>query len=63
MAHHKRGKRRDLRAGCKMCKPWKMNGSKTPRFTDSELRKLQLSIDDLEDVEVSEGDLERFRMK
>jgi hypothetical protein len=24
--HHKRKKRRNLRAGCKMCKPWKQNG-------------------------------------
>lgn len=24
--HHKRKKRRNLRAGCKMCKPWKING-------------------------------------
>jgi hypothetical protein len=24
--HHKRKKRRNLRAGCKMCKPWKVNG-------------------------------------
>lgn len=26
MAHHKRGKRKNRRAGCIMCKPWKMNG-------------------------------------
>ena len=24
--HHKRKRRRNLRAGCKMCKPWKVNG-------------------------------------
>jgi hypothetical protein len=24
--HHKRRRRRNLRAGCKMCKPWKING-------------------------------------
>jgi hypothetical protein len=24
--HHKRRRRRNLRAGCKMCKPWKVNG-------------------------------------
>lgn len=26
MAHHKRKKARAIRAGCKMCKPWKYNG-------------------------------------
>ena len=26
MAHHKRGKRKNIRAGCLMCKPHKMNG-------------------------------------
>lgn len=24
--HHKRGRARNRRAGCKMCKPWKVNG-------------------------------------
>ena len=24
--HHKRRKPRNIRAGCKMCKPWKING-------------------------------------
>jgi hypothetical protein len=24
--HHKRGRARNRRAGCKMCKPWKING-------------------------------------
>lgn len=24
--HHKRGKRRNIRAGCKLCKTWKING-------------------------------------
>lgn len=28
---HKRGKRRNVRAGCKMCKPWKVNGVRTER--------------------------------
>ena len=27
----KRGKRRNLRAGCKMCKYWKINGFRTER--------------------------------
>ena len=29
--HHKRGKARNVRAGCKMCKPWKVNGFRTGR--------------------------------
>lgn len=24
--HHKRGRSRNQRAGCKMCKPWKISG-------------------------------------
>lgn len=27
--HLKRGRSRRRRAGCKMCKPWKMNGVRT----------------------------------
>lgn len=29
--HHKRGKARNTRAGCKMCKFWKVNGFATER--------------------------------
>ncbi len=29
--HHKRGRARRRRAGCKLCKPWKMNGHRTER--------------------------------
>jgi hypothetical protein len=31
MAHHKRGRARGRRAGCKLCKPWKANGHRTER--------------------------------
>lgn len=31
MAHHKRGKRKNARAGCIMCKPHKANGNKNMR--------------------------------
>ena len=27
--HHKLGRPRNRRAGCKMCKPWKANGVRT----------------------------------
>ncbi|MDE1468455.1 hypothetical protein [Aurantiacibacter sp. D1-12] len=29
--HHKRGRTRNRRAGCKLCKPWKANGVRTER--------------------------------
>ena len=29
--HHKRGRARNARAGCKMCKFWKVNGFATER--------------------------------
>lgn len=29
--HHKRKRSRNRRAGCKLCKPWKVNGYKTER--------------------------------
>jgi len=29
MAHHKRGRPKNSRAGCLLCKPWKMNGIST----------------------------------
>jgi hypothetical protein len=29
--HHKRGKARNQRAGCKLCKPWKVNGYRNER--------------------------------
>ena len=42
--HHKRGRARRRRAGCKLCKPWKMNGWRTEReggerFSDHARRK------------------------
>jgi len=43
MAHHKRGRARRSRAGCKLCKPWKLNGVRTEaregeRFSDHRRR-------------------------
>jgi len=29
--HHKRRRHRNARAGCKCCKPWKVNGVRTGR--------------------------------
>jgi hypothetical protein len=31
MAHHKRKRAKNRRAGCKLCKPWKANGVRTER--------------------------------
>ena len=30
--HHKRGRPRNRRSGCKLCKPWKVNGFRTERI-------------------------------
>lgn len=30
--HHKRKRARNQRAGCKLCKPWKVNGFTTERI-------------------------------
>jgi hypothetical protein len=42
--NHKRGRPRSRRAGCKLCKPWKVNGYRTERrdgekFSDHRRRK------------------------
>ena len=47
--HHKRRRVRNRRAGCKMCKPWKVNGVRTEReggekFSDH-VRRRAASID------------------
>ena len=41
--HHNRGCARNQRAGCKLCKPWKVNGFRTERvdgerFSDHQRR-------------------------
>jgi len=48
MAHHKRHRPKNRRAGCLMCKPHKMNGARTRGFCGSDplgvQRQLQQSI-------------------
>jgi hypothetical protein len=44
-AHHKRRRLRNRRGGCKLCKPWKLNGFHTERadgekFSDHRRRTL-----------------------
>jgi len=46
--HHKRGRARNARAGCKMCKFWKVNGFATERvdgekFSDHRRRMAALA--------------------
>ena len=55
MAHHKRKRSKNQRAGCLLCKPWKMNGfaqtrpdaesfSDHRRRRDSELKQFRGSL-------------------
>ena len=44
--HHKRQRSRNRRAGCKLCKPWKVNGYRTEayegeKFSDHRRRHAQ----------------------
>jgi len=45
MAHHKRGRPKNARGGCLLCKPHKANGctSKGHRREESKLRKQELA--------------------
>lgn len=36
MMHHKRGRPKNRRAGCLLCKPWKMNGFARRRRKDGQ---------------------------
>ena len=58
--HHKRGKASNQRAGCKLCKPWKVNGFATEReggekhsdhvkreFSDAEIREQHEKMPDI----------------
>jgi len=37
MAHHKRGRPKNRRSGCFLCKPWKMNGFAKGRLDAEQL--------------------------
>lgn len=39
--HHKRGRPKNRRAGCLLCKPWKQNGAKKDLSRPSDKRRLQ----------------------
>ncbi len=53
MAHHKRRRSRNQRAGCKLCKPHKINGFRTEReggekFSDH--RRRQVAAEQIRDA-------------
>ena len=35
MTHHKRGRPKNRRAGCLLCKPWKANGNTRKKHSDA----------------------------
>lgn len=56
MGHHKRGIPSNSRAGCKLCKPWKINGFPTAKeggeqFADHKRR--EFAAQDIEETEMS----------
>ena len=54
--HHKRGRPRNQRAGCKMCKPWKTNGVRNERIDGerfSDHRRRAFAGADITDVSVA----------
>lgn len=63
--HHKRGRARNQRAGCKLCKPWKANGVRTERAEGEKhsdhVRRIALPADpnDPEDFDVTEEALQQ----
>lgn len=55
MANHKRGKPKNARAGCPMCKPWKINGLTRPaRLPFNQFRKLQAAGADEQENQLPE---------
>ena len=53
MGHHKRKRPKNRRAGCLLCKPWKMNGGSRSRerFFSSRLKRLPKRKDVEEQLE------------
>jgi hypothetical protein len=48
MANHEKKRAINQRAGCKLCKPWKLNGVGREAVPPSSRRTLQESISDIE---------------
>ena len=47
MANHKKGKSANQRAGCKMCKPWKINGNNHNRGETQNTHSEELKKDSM----------------
>lgn len=47
--NHKRGRPKNRRAGCLLCKPHKMNGWNKNKFEVGRLRRVALAIGDLKE--------------
>jgi len=61
MAHHKRKRAKNRRAGCLLCKPWKMNGFAKGRL-DAEGFSDYLRLHSA-DLEIEQVRRERSRMR
>jgi hypothetical protein len=48
--HHRRGRPKNSRAGCKLCKPWKGNGMRKPSYITRQ--ELQARVKDRDQKEV-----------
>jgi hypothetical protein len=47
MANHRRGKPKNARAGCLMCKPWKINGAPVTDQNPQDKRRLEKAKQEL----------------
>lgn len=47
MANHKKRRPINRRAGCKLCKPWKINGIREDKNAPADQRVLQESVEDV----------------
>lgn len=48
--HHKKKQPKNRRAGCKLCKPWKMNRAKRSEFSFRDRSINKKADDDLKEV-------------
>ena len=57
--NHKRGRARNRRSGCKLCKPWKINGFTTDRYDGekfSDHKRRKQSKEEIKDIGIADGD-------
>ena len=56
MAHHRRGRPKDRRAGCLFCKPWKQNGiRKAHRHRTKNVRRVVARANTSMKEQIAEG--------